>query len=139
MGRLPKPAALIGALAAAAPTAAGAAVTQNVTGDTLTVTSDQAADTTTLGAAGGVITVNCQATTRAADNHAEIVVDAVFHPKGRGFWLLPSIQAWISALSSQTERSRRTGAFDRQLGPLPLIVRTRAAPKFSVRGRPAVG
>jgi hypothetical protein len=33
MGQLPKPAAPIGALPVAAPTAAGAAVTQNVTGD----------------------------------------------------------------------------------------------------------
>ena len=44
--------------------------------DTLTVTSDQAADTITLAAAGGVITVNGQATTLAADRNAKIVVNA---------------------------------------------------------------
>ena len=71
--------ALIAALAGialAAPTTAKAAVTTNVNGDTLTVTSDQEADTITLAAAGGFITVNGQATTLAADDNAKIVVNA---------------------------------------------------------------
>src|SRR6266550_4732662 len=71
--------ALVAALAGvalAAPTTAKAAVTINVNGDTLTVTSDQAADTITLAAAGGVITVNRQATTLAANDTAKIVVNA---------------------------------------------------------------
>jgi len=71
--------ALIAALASialAAPTTAKAAVTTNVNGDTLTVTSDQEADTITLAAAGGFITVNRQATTLAADDNAKIVVNA---------------------------------------------------------------
>ena len=71
--------ALIAALAGvalAAPTTAKAAVTTNVNGDTLTVTSDQEADTITLAAAGGFITVNRQATTLAADDNAKIVVNA---------------------------------------------------------------
>ena len=71
--------ALVAALAAVAlatPTSAGAAVTFNVNGDTLTVTSDQEADTITLAAAGGVITVNRQATTLAANDDAKIVVNA---------------------------------------------------------------
>jgi Ca2+-binding RTX toxin-like protein len=79
MSKLSKTAALIAAIAAAAlaaPTGAGAAVTQTVNADTLTVTSDQAADTITLAAAGGVITVNGQATTLAADRNAKIVVNA---------------------------------------------------------------
>ena len=42
----------------------------------MTVTSDQAADTITLAAAGGVITVNGQATTLAADRNAKLVVNA---------------------------------------------------------------
>jgi Ca2+-binding RTX toxin-like protein len=74
---------LVGALVAglagvalAAPTTAKAAVTINVNGDTLTVTSDQEADTITLAAAGGLITVNRQATTLAANDNANIVVNA---------------------------------------------------------------
>jgi Ca2+-binding RTX toxin-like protein len=81
MSQFPKRAALTAVLAAgalAAPAAADAAVNSNVNDGThtLTVTSDQAADTITLAAAGGVITVNGQATTLAADNQANIVVDA---------------------------------------------------------------
>ena len=79
MSKFSKTAALIAAIAAAAlaaPTGAGAAVTQNVNADTLTVTSDQEADTITLAAAGGVITVNRQATTLAANDNAKIVVNA---------------------------------------------------------------
>jgi Ca2+-binding RTX toxin-like protein len=78
MSQFSKTAALIVAIAAAAlaaPTGAGAAVTQTVNADTLTVTSDQAADTITLAAAGGVLTVNGQATTLAA-GRANIVVNA---------------------------------------------------------------
>jgi Ca2+-binding RTX toxin-like protein len=79
MSKFSKTAALIATLAAvalAAPTGAGAVVSQNVNADTLTVTSDQEADTITLAAAGGVITVNGQATTLAADRNAKIVVNA---------------------------------------------------------------
>jgi Ca2+-binding RTX toxin-like protein len=79
MIQFPKRAALIAALTAgalAAPTAADAAVTQTVNGDTLTVTSDQEADTITLATAGGVITVNRQATTLTANDNAKIVVNA---------------------------------------------------------------
>jgi Ca2+-binding RTX toxin-like protein len=79
MGKFSKRAVLTAALAAgalAAPAAANAAVTSNVNADTLTVTSDQAADTITLAAAGGFITVNGQATTLAANNQAKIVVAA---------------------------------------------------------------
>jgi Ca2+-binding RTX toxin-like protein len=71
--------ALVAALAGvalAAPTSAKAAVTIIVNGDTLTVTSDQEADTIGLAAAGGVITVNRQATTLAADDNAKIIVNA---------------------------------------------------------------
>jgi Ca2+-binding RTX toxin-like protein len=71
--------ALVAALAGvalAAPTTAKAAVTINVNGDTLTVTSDQEADTIALAAAGGVITVNGQATTLAANDNAKIAVNA---------------------------------------------------------------
>jgi Ca2+-binding RTX toxin-like protein len=66
----------VAAVALATPTTASAAVTTNVNGDTLTVTSDQEADTITLAAAGGVITVNRQATTLAANDNAKIVVNA---------------------------------------------------------------
>jgi Ca2+-binding RTX toxin-like protein len=79
MSKFSKTAALIAAIAAsalAAPTGAGAAVTQTVNADTLTVTSDQTADTITLAAAAGVLTVNGQATTLAADRNAKIVVNA---------------------------------------------------------------
>jgi Ca2+-binding RTX toxin-like protein len=79
MVQFPKRLALAVVLAAGAlavPTAADAAVTSSVNGDTLTVSSDQAADTITLAAAGGFITVNGQATTLAADNNANIAVDA---------------------------------------------------------------
>jgi Ca2+-binding RTX toxin-like protein len=68
--------AVLAGVALAAPTAAKAAVTINVNGDTLTVTSDQEADTITLAAAGGFITVNRQATTLAANDNAKIVVNA---------------------------------------------------------------
>src|SRR5512132_1393563 len=71
--------ALIAALAGvalAAPTTAKAAVTTVVNGNTLTVTSDQEDDTITLAAAGGVITVNRQATALVADDNAKIVVNA---------------------------------------------------------------
>jgi Ca2+-binding RTX toxin-like protein len=80
MSKFSKTVALIAAIAAtafAAPTGAGAAVTQTVNADTLTVTSDQAADTITLVAkTGGVLTVNDQPTTLAADGNAKIVVNA---------------------------------------------------------------
>src|SRR6185436_20333710 len=79
MSKFSKTAVLIAALAVAAlaaPSGAGAAVTQTVDADTLTVTSDQDADTITLAATGGVITVNRQATTLAANDNAEIVVNA---------------------------------------------------------------
>jgi Ca2+-binding RTX toxin-like protein len=78
MIQFPKRAALAVVLAAgalAAPTAANAAVTSNVNTNTLTVASDQAADTITLAAAGGFITVNGQATTLAANDQARIAVD----------------------------------------------------------------
>ena len=68
--------AVLAGVALAAPTTARAAVTINVNGDTLTVTSDQEADTITLAAAGGFITVNRQATTLAANDNAKIVVNA---------------------------------------------------------------
>jgi Ca2+-binding RTX toxin-like protein len=68
--------AAVAAVALATPTTASAAVTTSVNADTLTVTSDQEADTITLAAAGGVITVNRQATTLAADDNAKIVVNA---------------------------------------------------------------
>jgi len=68
--------AALAGIALAAPTTAKAMVTTNVNGDTLTVTSDQEADTITLAAAGGFITVNRQATTLAADDNAKIVVNA---------------------------------------------------------------
>ena len=71
--------ALIAALAGVAlatPTTAKAAVTTDVNGNILTVTSDQEADTITLAAAGGVITVNRQATALVADDNAKIVVNA---------------------------------------------------------------
>ena len=79
MSKFLKAAVLIAAIAIAAlaaPTGAGAAVTQTVNADTLTVASDQEADTIALAAAGGVITVNGQATTLAADRNAKIVVNA---------------------------------------------------------------
>jgi Ca2+-binding RTX toxin-like protein len=78
MSRFLKAAALVAAIAVAAlaaPSGAGAAVTQTVNAETLTVTSDQAADTITL-AAAGVITVNGQATTLAADRNAKLGVNA---------------------------------------------------------------
>jgi Ca2+-binding RTX toxin-like protein len=68
--------AVLATAALAAPTGAGAAVTQTVAANTLTVTSDQEADTITLAAAGGVITVNRQATTLAGNDNAKIVVNA---------------------------------------------------------------
>ena len=69
-------AALTTIAALAALPAASADVTPVVNGDTLTVTGGADADTITLAAAGGVITVNGQATTLAADDNAEIVVNA---------------------------------------------------------------
>ena len=68
--------AVLAGVALAAPTPAKAAVTFNVNGDTLTVTSDQEADTIALAAAAGVITVNRQATTLAANDNAKIIVNA---------------------------------------------------------------
>jgi Ca2+-binding RTX toxin-like protein len=47
-----------------------------VNNNTLTVTSDAAGDTITLGVAAGVITVNGTATTLAADANAQVVVNA---------------------------------------------------------------
>jgi Ca2+-binding RTX toxin-like protein len=79
MSQFIKAAALVAALAIAAlaaPPGAGAVVNQTVNADTLTVTSDQEADTITLAAGGGVITVNGQATTLAADRNAKLVVNA---------------------------------------------------------------
>src|SRR5215208_4006795 len=66
--------AAIGALAI--PAAAGATVTSDVAGNVLTVTGDVDPDTVTLGAAGGVITVNGAATTLQANEDAQIVVNA---------------------------------------------------------------
>jgi Ca2+-binding RTX toxin-like protein len=66
--------AAIGALAI--PATAGATVTSDVTGNTLTVTSDDAPDTISLTAAGGFITVNGAATTLQANDNAQIVVNA---------------------------------------------------------------
>jgi hypothetical protein len=77
--QFPRRAGLIALLAAGAltaPAAADAAVTSSVSGDTLTVSSDQAADTITLAAAARVITVNGQATALGAGSQANIVVDA---------------------------------------------------------------
>ena len=68
--------AVLAGVALATPTTAKAAVTTDVNGNILTVTSDQEADTITLAAAGGVITVNRQATTLVADDNAKIVVNA---------------------------------------------------------------
>ena len=79
MSKFIKAAALVAAIAVAVlvfPNGAGATVTQTVDFGTLTVTSDQDADTITLAAAGGVITVNGQATTLVADRNANIVVNA---------------------------------------------------------------
>jgi Ca2+-binding RTX toxin-like protein len=68
--------AVLAGVALATPTTAKAAVTTDVNGNILTVMSDQEADTITLAAAGGVITVNRQATTLVADDNAKIVVNA---------------------------------------------------------------
>jgi Ca2+-binding RTX toxin-like protein len=68
--------AVLAGVALATPTTAKAAVTTDVNGNILTVTSDQEADTITLAAAGGVITVNRQATTLVANDNAKIVVNA---------------------------------------------------------------
>jgi Ca2+-binding RTX toxin-like protein len=77
----PRRLALIAALAAvgvlSAASSAGATVEPPVVNNnTLTVTSDAGADTITLGAAGGFITVNGTATTLAANVNAQIVVNA---------------------------------------------------------------
>jgi Ca2+-binding RTX toxin-like protein len=64
----------IGALAV--PAAASATVGSEVDGNTLTVTSDTAADNIVLSAGGGSINVNGVPTTLAADDNAQIVVDA---------------------------------------------------------------
>ncbi len=66
--------AAIGALTI--PAAAGATVTSDVNNNVLTVNSDDAADTITLTAAGGVLTVNGTATTLQANDNAQIVVNA---------------------------------------------------------------
>lgn len=67
--------ATIGLLAG--PASAGATVAPPVVaGDTLTVTSDEAGDTITLAAAGGVVTVNGAPTTLAANDNALLVVNA---------------------------------------------------------------
>jgi Ca2+-binding RTX toxin-like protein len=58
------------------PTAASATVTPVVNGNTLTVSSDGAADAITLSAPAGVINVNGTATTLAANDAAQIVVNA---------------------------------------------------------------
>jgi Ca2+-binding RTX toxin-like protein len=84
MTRSPNRAALAVAAAAlfalAVPAAASAVVTPVSAPPLLTVTSDDASDTITLGVAGGVITVNdgtaTTTTTVTADNTAEIVVNA---------------------------------------------------------------
>src|SRR5690349_12040939 len=79
MTQFPTRTTLVGALMGAAlvvPSTAGAAVTTNVAGTTLTVTSDQDADTIAVGASGGFITVNGQATTLLADRNAKLVIDA---------------------------------------------------------------
>ena len=73
--------ALVAALAAvgvlgAASSADAAVEPPVVTNNTLTVTSDAAADTITLGVAGGFITVNGTATTLEATTAAEVVVNA---------------------------------------------------------------
>jgi Ca2+-binding RTX toxin-like protein len=64
----------IGALAI--PAASGAAVTPVVDGTTLTVTSNQDADTIAIATAGGVLTVNGTATGLAANEQAVIRVNA---------------------------------------------------------------
>jgi Ca2+-binding RTX toxin-like protein len=74
--RLAVTVALAGIAALAIPSAASANVQFEVNGNTLSVTSVGAADTITLSAAGGVIRVNGTATELAADNNAEISVDA---------------------------------------------------------------
>jgi Ca2+-binding RTX toxin-like protein len=81
MNSLPRRFALVAALAAvgalSAASSAGATVAPPVvTGNNLTVTGDSAADTITLGVAGGFITVNGTATTLAADTNAQIVINA---------------------------------------------------------------
>jgi Ca2+-binding RTX toxin-like protein len=75
------PTAVLAAIAALAiPSAASAAVNSTVNGNTLTVTGDNDANTITLTAPGGVITVNdgttTTATTLAANDNAQIVVNA---------------------------------------------------------------
>ena len=75
--KLPVLAALAATGVLCVPTAANATVAPPaVVGDTLTVTSDDGSDTITLAAAGGVLTVNGNATTLAANANAQIVVDA---------------------------------------------------------------
>jgi Ca2+-binding RTX toxin-like protein len=66
--------AAIGALAI--PSAASATVTTDVTNNTLTVNSNDDPDTATLTAVGGVIVVNATPTTLAANDNAQIVVNA---------------------------------------------------------------
>ena len=60
----------------ATPTTAKAAVTTDVNGNTLTVTERSGGRHDHPAAAGGVITVNRQATTLVADDNAKIVVNA---------------------------------------------------------------
>ena len=62
--------------AVAIPATAGAVVTPTVDGTTLTVTSNDDADTITLGVAGGVLTVNGAPTTLAANDNAQIAIEA---------------------------------------------------------------
>jgi Ca2+-binding RTX toxin-like protein len=81
MNSLPRRFALVVALATVgvlvAASSAGATVEPPVVIDSgLIVTSDDGADTITLGVAGGFITVNGAATTLAADNNAQVIVNA---------------------------------------------------------------
>jgi Ca2+-binding RTX toxin-like protein len=78
---LPRRVALIAALASigalsAASSASATVEPPVVNNSNLTVTSDAAGDTITLGVAAGVVTVNGTATTLAADANAQIVVNA---------------------------------------------------------------
>jgi Ca2+-binding RTX toxin-like protein len=81
MFRFPKSLALFAALASIgtlslAGSASATVAPPEVTGNTLTVTSDANGDTITLAVAGGFVTVNGTPTTLAADPNAQIVVDA---------------------------------------------------------------
>jgi Ca2+-binding RTX toxin-like protein len=81
MTSLPRRVVLIAALASigalsAASSASATVEPPVVNNSNLTVTSDAAGDTITLGVAAGVVTVNGTATTLAADANAQIVVNA---------------------------------------------------------------